>query len=75
MNGSIVSKVIDQMQELPEKLQRQVLDYVQSLKTTNELDLHGKQILEFAGSISREDLDAMEQAVNAECESIDLMKS
>ena len=72
MNDSIVTQVIEQLQELPDNLQRRVLDFVHKLKATAAKDMPGSQLLQFAGSISHEDLELMQQAIDKECENIDV---
>ena len=72
MKESIVTQVIEQLQELPEYLQRRVLDFVQRLKSTSEQGIPGSQLLQFAGAISHEDLEAMQKAIDKECETIDV---
>ena len=72
MKESIVTQVIETLRELPENLQWRVLDFVQQLRKTGEQAIQGKQILQFAGSIPLEDLEAMQQAIDEECETIDL---
>ena len=72
MKDSIVTQVVEQLQELPENLQRQVLDFVYRLKAASMKDMPGSQLLQFAGSISPQDLKAMQQAIDKECENIDL---
>ena len=71
MTESIVSQVVEQLQEMPENLQRRVLDYIQRLKVTSEQGIPGRQLLQFAGSISNEDLIRMQEAIDRECENID----
>ena len=71
MKESIVNEVIEQLQDLPENLQRRVLDFVQKLKAATEQEMKGTQLIQFAGAISQEDLKIMQQAINKECEIID----
>lgn len=71
MKESIITQVLEQLQELPENLQRKVLDFVQSLKAQTDNGMKGKELLVFAGAISGEDLKAMQEAIDKDCETID----
>ena len=71
MKDSVVNQVIEQLQELPDNLQRRVLDFVQKLKAATEIEFKGANLLQFAGAISHEDLEKMKQAIDSECETID----
>jgi hypothetical protein len=72
MAASIVTQLIERVSSLPDHLQLQVLEYAQSLSTEAERGTPGKQLLEFAGAISRADLQAMESAIEAGCEQVDV---
>jgi hypothetical protein len=61
--------------ELPEPLQREVLDFVEYLANKYVKEdsdwssgVPGKHLLSFAGSIPADDLKAMEQAIEDSCE-------
>jgi mRNA-degrading endonuclease RelE of RelBE toxin-antitoxin system len=71
MGESIINQVIEQLQELPENLQRQVLNYVETLKTSPEQESQGKQLLQFRRAIPTDDIKRMQQAIDQECENID----
>ena len=51
MSNNIRTKVIEQLDTLPENLQRQVLEFVQALQVFAQRGVPGKQLLEFAGAI------------------------
>jgi len=63
MSSIIKNKVIEQLETLPENLQRQVLAFVQSLQTVARRGVPGNQLLEFAGAIPLDDLELMRQAI------------
>jgi hypothetical protein len=71
MNSAIRKKVIEQIDALPEVLQRQVLAYVEALRTEGRRGVRGEQLLEFAGAIPRQDLHLMQQAIEDGCEQVD----
>ena len=70
INDSIVTQVIEQLQEMSDNLQRRVLDYVHRIKAAAGKDMPGSQLLQFAGFISCEDLEIMQKAIDLECENI-----
>ena len=72
MSSTITSKVMEQLETLPENLQRQVLELVQALQVFARWGVPGKQLLPFARAIPLDDLELMRQAIENECEQIDL---
>ncbi len=72
MNSTIRAQVIEQMETLPEELQRQVLAFVRELQGSMRRGVSGKQLLEFAGAVPPDDLEAMRQAIEQECGQVDL---
>ncbi len=72
MSSIIKAKVIEQLETLPENLQRQVLAFVQALQMVVRRGIPGKQLLEFAGAIPLDDLELMRQAIEEGCGQADL---
>ena len=71
MGNTIKTRVIEQLETLPENLQQQVLEFVQALQTLARRGVPGKQLLQFAGAIPLDDLELMRQAIEQECEQVD----
>ncbi len=72
MDNPVILKVVEQMETLPDKLQQQVLEYVQALKASVQPGTPGRQLLRFAGFIPSEDLQEMKQAIATGSEQVDL---
>lgn len=72
MSSTVKAKVIEQLETLPENLQRQVLEFVQALQMFARRGIPGRQLLQFAGTIPLDDLELMRQAIEDECEQVDL---
>jgi len=72
MSSAIKTKVIEQLDTLPENLQRQVLEFVQALQVFVRQGVPGKQLLQFAGAIPLDDLESMRQTIESGCEQVDL---
>lgn len=72
MGNPIVSQIIKQLQELPDNLQRPVLNFIQKLKAASNREMNIMQLIQYAGAISQEDLEIMQQAIDKECERIDV---
>ena len=72
MSTIIKMKVIEQLETLPENLQRQVLVFIQGLQSVVGRGVAGKQLLKFAGSIPVDDLELMRQAIEDGCERVDV---
>ena len=71
MSAFVINEVVEQLKTMPQPMQRQVLEFVLSLK--NEVDgTSGQQLLRFAGSISSEDLQLMRSAIKQDCEQVDI---
>lgn len=68
----IIEQVVEQLESLPENLQRRVLEFVQSLKGSAFRGVPGKQLIRFAGFIPLDDLQLMRQAIESGCEQVDL---
>jgi len=70
MTTAIVKdSLIAQMDKLPYDLQLRVLDFVKSLIPKG---VDGKSLLRFEGAISDEDLRIMSQAIEENCERVDV---
>ena len=65
----IKDSLIAQMNKLPYDLQLRVLDYVKSLIPKG---VDGKSLLRFEGAISDDDLRLMSQAIEQNCERVDV---
>ena len=72
MSSTIVAKVVEQLETLPENLQQRVLAFVQTLQVVVRSGIPGKRLLSFAGAIPPDDLQLMRQAIETGCEQIDL---
>jgi hypothetical protein len=72
MPSALVQEVVKHLEALPQNLQEQVLSLVRSLDSTQERGVPGRDLLQFAGTISRSDLDAMSKAIEQGCEQVDL---
>jgi len=71
MSAALTAKVVEQVESLPEELQRQVLDFAQALHLLVQKGTQGKQLLRFAGCIPNDDLERMDKAIQAGCEQVD----
>ena len=68
---NLKKELLEQIEKLTPLQQKQVLDF--ALELSGELAKHypGKNLLQFAGTISPEDLEIMKQAIEEGCEQID----
>ena len=72
MSIPIIDEVIEQLKVMPQPLQRQVLEFVRSLVKTEVRGTPGQQLLRFAGSIPSDDLQLMREAIEQDCERVDI---
>ena len=67
MTGSAITRqLVEQVDQLPLEFQRKVLDFAQALPK----GVPGRSLLRFAGAIEAEDLRAMSNAIQADCEQV-----
>jgi hypothetical protein len=71
MSSAVITQVVEQLETLPDNLQHQVLVFVQTLRAVVRSGIPGKLLLRFAGAIPLNDLQRMEQAIEAGCEQVD----
>jgi len=71
MDTLLISEIAKKIKTLPDNLQRQVMIFVDSLQISSMSGVSGKLLLDFAGSISLEDLSLMEKAIESGCEKVD----
>jgi hypothetical protein len=68
MITSVIKKVVEELESLPENLQREVLDFVHMLKSKQGVP--GIDLLRFAGAIPADDLELMRRAIESDCEQV-----
>lgn len=74
LNASVKVKkeIINQIERLDYEHQKRVLDFVRALFITGTKGVPGKQLLSFAATIPKDDLKIMAQAIEENCEKVDL---
>jgi len=73
MSNTVLEKeILDQMGRLSLDQLQSVLDFISNLAGRRPAGVPGKELLAFAGTIDREDLDAMKRAIEEDCEAVDL---
>ncbi len=69
---SIIDQVVEQLKTMPQPLQSQVLNFAQTLVSTEIRGVPGQQLLQFAGTIPLDELRSMEEAIAQGCEQVDI---
>ena len=72
MSLSIIDQVIEQLNNMPHSLQRQVLQFARVLGQVRIQGTPGHKLLKFAGSLQSDDLTLMQNVIEESCEQIDL---
>lgn len=72
MNTPIIDEVVEQLKAMPQDLQWQVLEFARALVKAEFQGMPGQNLLQFAGSISPEDLQLMSEAIEQGCEQVDI---
>jgi hypothetical protein len=70
--SSIEHDVTRQLDNLSPYLQRQVLAFAQALAQSFPKGVAGKKLLRFSGILEADDIQAITQANEAECERVDV---
>lgn len=71
MNKTI-EEVIKQLQTMPQSLQERVLEFARTLGNTEIQGTPGKDLLRFAGCLPADDLLLMKEAIEQDCERVDI---
>ena len=72
LKATVKKEIINQIGCLDYENQRRVLDFARALAVTAPKGVTGKNLLSFAGTIPVDDLKAMEQAIEDNCERVEL---
>lgn len=72
MHLSIADEIFQQLKGMPQPLQQQVLEFVRTLIKADGRGTPGPQLLRFAGSIPADDLKVMREAIERDCERVDV---
>ena len=72
MTTSISDQIIEQLNIIPQDLQYQVLEFARNLTNSKIKGVPGKQLLRFADSIPKEDLQLMSEAIKQDCDKVDV---
>ncbi|MBW4620277.1 MAG: hypothetical protein KME17_13100 [Cyanosarcina radialis HA8281-LM2] len=72
MSIAIIDEVVEQLKVMPQHLQWQVLEFVRELVKSEMRGTPGQQLLRFAGSIPPDDLQLMHEAIEQDCERVDV---
>lgn len=72
MSETIIRKVVEQLQTMPDNLQQEVLSFSQGLKVSIPVGVSGETLMQFADYIPADDLENMRQAIESDCEQVDL---
>jgi len=72
MNIPIIDEVVEQLKIMPQHLQWQVLEFIRLLVKADVRGTPGQQLLRFAGSIPLDDLKLMGEAIEQDCQRVDV---
>jgi hypothetical protein len=72
MDTSTLDKVISQMKVMPPDLQSQVLEFVYALAGSTIQGVPGQKLVRFAGAIPPEDIQLIREAIEQDCEQVDI---
>ncbi len=70
MTHPIKDRIINELDSLNQDQQKKLLDYVLTLKVSKKVT-SGKDLAEYSGIISKEDLAVMEKGIEKDCEQVD----
>jgi hypothetical protein len=72
MSISVIDQVVEQLRSMPQPLQWEVLEFARTLISSKVQGVSGQQLLRFAGTIPIDDLQLMQEAIEQNCEQVDL---
>jgi hypothetical protein len=72
VNIPIIDEVVERLKVMPQHLQQQVLEFVRVLVEVEARGTPGQQLLRFAGAIPADDLRLMREAIEQDCERVDV---
>lgn len=72
INTVLKKEIISQIDKLDTDQQRKVLDFARALALATPRGVPGSNLLALAGTISPEDLKIMSDAIEEDCEKVDL---
>lgn len=73
MNETAIKlQIAKRLEKLPIKLQKKVLDFTEALVSSTQKGVKGKHLLKFSGMITEADADNMIQAIEENCEKVDV---
>ncbi|MEH2248818.1 hypothetical protein [Nostoc sp.] len=74
MDTSILARLIEELKVMPEDLQYRVLEFARALIGLQIHGVPGRKLLNFAGTISPNDIQLMREAIEQGCEQVDIDK-
>ncbi len=72
MSGNLEGEIGQQLRVLPPDEQRRVLDFARALVLSKAQGVPGKELIQFAGTIPKEELQRINAAIEEGCERADL---
>ena len=72
LNATVKKEIVNQIERLDYEHQRRVLEFARVLAVTGPKGVPGKQLLSFAGTIHTDDLKTIKQAIEDNCEKVNL---
>jgi hypothetical protein len=71
LETSVEKEILNEIHRMKTEQQVKVLEFVRSLAKSSGKAIPGKNLLRFSGKITKNDLQKMTLAIDAECERID----
>ena len=71
MQNNLKEEIVNEIGRLDYENQRRVLYFAKGLASASIKGVSGKRLLSFAGLMPREDLGAIERAIEEHCEKVD----
>ena len=72
MSKEYKTEILNQLEMLDTKQQKNVLNYIRILGTTKPKGIQGNKLLSFVGTINSSDLKLMKQIIEEDCEKVNL---
>jgi len=70
ISSSLKKQILEKLDFLPIEEQRRVLDFTCALTESKTVGIPGRDLLRFAGTIEKTELEAMKRAIEDGCERV-----
>ena len=72
ISPTVEAELREQLEQMPPEKQQRVVEFARELARSKPKGVPGRDLLRFAGTIERDDLELMARAIEEDCERVDV---